>query len=62
MVPLSCAPSWVIRRLLLFDKFTEQRVDIEAGPVRRTGVRSTIYSLHLRDPDGNLIKLSNYFD
>lgn len=48
--------------LLLIDKLREQGVDVEAGPVRRTGARGTIYSLHLRDPDGNLIKLSNYLD
>lgn len=48
--------------LLLFDKLTEQGVDIEAGPVRGAGARGTSYSLHLRDPDGNLIKLSNYLD
>lgn len=47
---------------LLLDKLAEQGVDIEAGPVRRTGARGTIYSLHVRDPDGNLIKLSNYLD
>lgn len=48
--------------LLLIDKLREQGVDTEAGPVRRIGPLGEIYSLHLRDPDGNLIKLSNYLD
>ncbi|GAA3356423.1 hypothetical protein GCM10020366_20430 [Saccharopolyspora gregorii] len=49
--------------LLLIDELREQAgMDIEAGPVGRTGALGPIYSLHLRDPDKNLIKLSNYLD
>jgi len=35
-------------------------VDIEAGPVDRTGATGPIVSCYFRDPDGNLIELSNY--
>ncbi len=35
-------------------------VPIEEGPVQRTGATGTIVSCYLRDPDGNLIELSNY--
>jgi catechol 2,3-dioxygenase-like lactoylglutathione lyase family enzyme len=35
-------------------------VDIEEGPVPRTGAIGPITSCYLRDPDGNLIELSNY--
>lgn len=35
-------------------------VDIEEGPVPRTGARGPITSVYFRDPDGNLIELSNY--
>jgi catechol 2,3-dioxygenase-like lactoylglutathione lyase family enzyme len=33
-------------------------VPIELGPVERTGARGPIRSLYLRDPDGNLVELS----
>ncbi|HEY7013761.1 MAG TPA: VOC family protein [Streptosporangiaceae bacterium] len=36
------------------------RVAVEEGPVLRTGATGTIESVYLRDPDGNLIELSNY--
>jgi len=35
-------------------------VDVEEGPVPRTGATGPIISCYLRDPDGNLIELSNY--
>ncbi|MFC4123111.1 VOC family protein [Nonomuraea zeae] len=34
--------------------------EIEEGPVERTGAEGPIRSVYLRDPDGNLIELSNY--
>ncbi|MFD1194992.1 VOC family protein [Seohaeicola saemankumensis] len=34
-------------------------VTIEEGPVRRTGAEGPILSIYLRDPDGNLIEVSN---
>jgi catechol 2,3-dioxygenase-like lactoylglutathione lyase family enzyme len=33
-------------------------VPIEEGPVNRTGARFTIRSVYVRDPDGNLIEVS----
>lgn len=36
------------------------RVQIELGPVPRTGANGPIYSFYFRDPDNNLIELSTY--
>jgi catechol 2,3-dioxygenase-like lactoylglutathione lyase family enzyme len=35
-------------------------VDILQGPVPRTGARGPILSVYFRDPDGNLVEVSNY--
>ena len=35
-----------------------ENVPIEEGPVNRTGARFTIRSVYIRDPDGNLIEIS----
>ncbi len=37
-------------------------VAVEEGPVSRTGARGAITSLYIRDPDRNLIELSNYLE
>lgn len=34
-------------------------VVIEEGPVRRTGAQGPIVSIYFRDPDGNLVEVSN---
>ena len=35
-------------------------VAVEEGPVQRTGAQGPIVSVYIRDPDRNLIELSNY--
>lgn len=37
-------------------------VQVIEGPVRRTGAVGPIESIYIRDPDGNLIEVSNYPD
>ena len=34
-------------------------VPIELGPVAKVGARASLRSIYLRDPDGNLIEISN---
>ena len=36
------------------------RVEILDGPVQRTGAMGAITSVYFRDPDGNLVEVSNY--
>ncbi len=37
----------------------ERGIDILDGPVRRTGAAGPLMSVYIRDPDGNLIEISN---
>jgi catechol 2,3-dioxygenase-like lactoylglutathione lyase family enzyme len=37
-------------------------VSVAEGPVARTGATGAIWSVYLRDPDQNLIEVSNYSD
>ena len=37
----------------------ESGIDIIEGPIRRTGAIEALCSIYFRDPDGNLIELSN---
>lgn len=40
-------------------RFRVSGVTVEEGPVARTGATGPIISLYVRDPDGNLIEVSN---
>jgi catechol 2,3-dioxygenase-like lactoylglutathione lyase family enzyme len=44
----------------ILEILTSAGVRIEEGPVDRTGATGPIHSLYVRDPDQNLIELSNY--
>ncbi len=35
-------------------------VAVEEGPVERTGATGPMVSVYVRDPDGNLVEISNY--
>ena len=41
-------------------ELAEKNVPIEEGPVERTGAIGRLRSVYLRDPDRNLIEISNY--
>ncbi|WP_413375557.1 lactoylglutathione lyase [Paenibacillus taichungensis] len=40
-------------------RLTHQNIKIEEGPIKRTGALGPICSVYIRDPNGNLIELSN---
>lgn len=40
--------------------FVNHGVEIEDGPVRKTGANGPLLSIYIRDPDDNLIEISNY--
>jgi len=42
------------------EQLIEQGIPVIAGPVSRTGATGNILSAYFRDPDGNLIEVSNY--
>ena len=43
-------------------KFVNWGIEIIEGPVMRTGATGCLCSIYIRDPDGNLIELSNRAD
>jgi catechol 2,3-dioxygenase-like lactoylglutathione lyase family enzyme len=44
----------------VIDHLQALNVTIIEGPVTRTGARGELRSVYLRDPDGNLVEISNY--
>ncbi|WP_404828967.1 VOC family protein [Effusibacillus dendaii] len=44
----------------VIDHLTKQGVRIEEGPAEKTGAQGKIISVYMRDPDQNLIEVSNY--
>ena len=46
----------------IIEHFNRLGIEIIEGPVRRTGALGPIESVYFRDPDGNLIEISNYLD
>jgi len=44
----------------VLEHFKKQHVTIVKGPVKRVGTSGLITSVYIRDPDENLIEISNY--
>jgi catechol 2,3-dioxygenase-like lactoylglutathione lyase family enzyme len=44
----------------VIEYLTQLRVHIEEGPVERTGAVGKLRSIYIRDPDHNLVEISNY--
>jgi len=44
----------------VIDHLRSRGVEIIEGPVPRTGATGLILSVYFRDPDGNLLEISNY--
>jgi catechol 2,3-dioxygenase-like lactoylglutathione lyase family enzyme len=42
------------------DRLAANGVAIEVGPVERIGARGPMISVYFRDPDGNLVEVSDY--
>jgi catechol 2,3-dioxygenase-like lactoylglutathione lyase family enzyme len=44
----------------VIERLHARSIPIELGPVARTGAKGAIRSVYLRDPDGNLVEISEY--
>ena len=43
-------------------RFADHGIAVEHGPVAKTGATGPLWSVYVRDPDGNLIEISNQTD
>lgn len=43
----------------VINRMRKYGIKIEEGPVERTGAQGALISIYIRDPDGNLLELSN---
>jgi catechol 2,3-dioxygenase-like lactoylglutathione lyase family enzyme len=46
----------------VIEHLTSHGIDIIEGPIRKMGAVGPLESVYVRDPDGNLIEISNYLD
>lgn len=46
----------------IIEHLNQQGVEIEEGPVPRTGATGAIMSVYLRDPDNNLLEVANLIE
>ena len=46
----------------VIEHLRQHNIEIIEGPVKRTGAIGTIESVYIRDPDLNLVEISNYLD
>jgi catechol 2,3-dioxygenase-like lactoylglutathione lyase family enzyme len=46
----------------VIERLKGEGIEIVEGPVPRTGATGSMQSVYFRDPDGNLIEVSNYID
>jgi catechol 2,3-dioxygenase-like lactoylglutathione lyase family enzyme len=44
----------------VLERLSAEHIAIEAGPVARRGAVGTMRSVYFRDPDGNLVEVSEY--
>jgi len=46
----------------VLEHFKSIGISVEEGPVARTGALGLMTSIYIRDPDGNIVEISNYLE